>query len=382
MRNFSFHNPTMVQFGKGSISKLTKMLSPKDKILMLYGGGSIKQNGVYQQVLDATADLDIVEFGGIEANPEYSTLMRAVELAREEKISFILAVGGGSVIDGSKFVAAAIPFEGDAWNILNGSTVKTAVPLGCILTLPATGSETNTAAVVNRSEQKLKKAFASPKVQPQFAILDPEVTYSLPTRQLINGVIDPFVHVIEQYLTYPIGASVQDRFAESILINLIEIGKDAIADVDYDKRANLMWNATQALNGLIGAGVPQDWSTHMIGHELTAAYGLDHAATLAIVLPRLMDAKRKNKHAKLLQYAERVWNIDTSDESAAIDQVISKTEDFFRDLGMRTKLSEYDIGEEAADVVKQGLITNGYLKLGEHQDITPDDAARIITASV
>ncbi|MGB2427210.1 MAG: iron-containing alcohol dehydrogenase [Alteromonas sp.] len=382
MQNFTFHNPTMVKFGKGSIAKLSKMLSPQDKILMLYGGGSIKKNGVYQQVIDATDSIDIVEFGGIEANPEYSTLMRAVELAREEEITFILAVGGGSVIDGAKFVAAAFSYRGDAWEILNGGRIQSAIPMGCILTLPATGSETNTGAVVNRSEHKLKKAFASPKVQPQFAILDPEVTYSLPTRQLINGVIDPFVHVIEQYLTYPTGASVQERFAESILINLIDIGKEAIANTEYNIRANLMWNATQAMNGLIGAGVPQDWSTHMIGHELTAAYGLDHAATLAIVLPRLMNAKRAEKHRKLLQYAQRVWNIDTADEEAAIDEAIAKTEDFFRDLGMKTRLQEYDIDADAAEVVKQGLITNGFLKLGERQDITPDDAAQIITASV
>ena len=308
--------------------------------------------------------------------------MKATKHAKAEGVSFLLAVGGGSVIDGVKFVAAAMEYDGDAWEILNNASITSAVPLGCILTLPATGSETNKASVVNRSEVQLKRSFVSEHVRPQFAVLDPEVTYSLPDRQLANGVADAFVHVLEQYLTYPVNAMVQDRFAEGIMQNLIDIAPNVFEPENYEVRANLMWNATQALSDLIGVGVPQDWSTHMIGHELTALYGLDHAVTLAIVLPRLMNTQRQQKQAKLLQFAERVWHLDTSDKEAAIDQAIEKTEQFFKSLGIKTRLNEHDIDDSAAAKVEGQLKKNGFLKFGEHGDITPNKAAQIIAASV
>lgn len=382
MQNFVFHNPTLIQFGESSISKLSRLLPHDAKVLFLFGGGSIKSNGVYNQVIEQLGNFSYIEFAGIEANPEYQTAMRAIEVGRENDCNFVLAVGGGSVVDAGKFIAAGIPFKSEPWDILCGTKVSQALPVGCILTLPATGSESNTSSVINRSELKQKKAFSSKFVQPAFAILDPTVTYTLPERQLINGVVDPFVHVVEQYLTYPVNAMVQDRFAEGIMQNLIELGPNVFAENDYQNRANLMWNATQALSGLIGAGVPQDWSTHMIGHELTALFGLDHAATLAIILPRLLSAKRQQKRDKLLQYAERVWHLDVSDKDAAIQKAIDNTEAFFRSLGMKTRLSEYDISAEASEQVKQGLIKNGYLRLGENGDITPDDAADIVTLSI
>lgn len=380
MQNFVFHNPTKVAFGKGSISKLSAFL-PNKKVMLIYGGGSIKNNGVYQQVLEQLEGHHWLEFSGIEANPEFTTLMKAVKIAKEEGVEFILAVGGGSVIDGAKFICAAIKFDGDPWDILEKSApVTDAIPLACILTLPATGTETNIASVVNRSESGKKLSFMSEHVRPLFAILDPEVTYSLPPRQLANGVVDAFVHVIEQYLTYPTNASVQDRFAEAILTNLIQLGPDVLADKHYDTRANVMWNATQALSGLIGAGVPQDWATHIIGHELTALYGLDHAVTLAIILPRLMDYQRKYKHEKLLQYAERVWGLSCYDEQAAIDLAIEKTEQFFRQMSIKTKLSEHGIDDSAAEQVKQKLVENGFVALGEKQNIKPEDAKNIVMA--
>lgn len=378
MNNFAFHNPTLIQFGEASINKLNRLIPKQAKVLFLYGSGSIKKNGVYDQVIEQLKHSDYAEFSGIEANPEYHTAMQAIELGRQYGSTFILAVGGGSVVDAGKFIAAGIPFTSDPWDILCGTRVSEALPMGCVLTLPATGSESNTSAILNRSELKQKKAFSSKCVQPQFAILDPTVTYSLPRRQLINGVIDPFVHVIEQYLTYPTNAMVQDRFAEAIMQNLIELGPSVFEPNNYQIRANLMWNATQALSGLIGAGVPQDWSTHLIGHELTALYELDHAATLAIVLPRLMATKKQQKRDKLLQYAERVWQLDSNDEEQAIDQAIEHTESFFRSLGMKTRLSEYGVGDDAPERVKQALINNGYLQLGEHRDITPEHAAEII----
>ncbi|GAC14061.1 iron-containing alcohol dehydrogenase [Aliiglaciecola lipolytica] len=381
MQNFIYHNPTKVIFGKDSIGKLSTVL-PNAKILLIYGGGSIKQNGIYQQVVEQLEGHSWCEFSGVEANPEYETLMRAVSMVKNENVDYILAVGGGSVIDGAKFVAAATDFEGDAWDILaKGAKVKSAKPLGCILTLPATGTETNTSSVVTRREYNLKLPFMSDHVRPQFAILDPQATYSLPTRQLTNGIVDAFVHVMEQYLTYPVNASVQDRFAEAILNNLIEIGPLVLESKDYDLRANLMWNATQALSGLIGVGVPQDWSTHMIGHELTALHNLDHAVTLGIILPRVMQYQKEHKREKLLQYAERVWGLSRYDEEGAMDLAIEKTEQFFRDMGIKTKLSEHNIEADVADKIASRLEQAGMTKLGERQNITPKDVKQIVSAS-
>ncbi|GAA0857680.1 iron-containing alcohol dehydrogenase [Aliiglaciecola litoralis] len=382
MQNFVYHNPTKVAFGKGSISKLSNLL-PKAKILLLYGGGSIKKNGIYQQVCEQLEGHQWCEFSGVEANPEYTTLMQAVSLCKQENIEFILAVGGGSVIDGAKFVAAAVNYAGEPWDILaKGEPVMSAIPLGCVLTLPATGTETNTASVVTRSELGQKLSFLCDHVRPQFAVLDPEATYSLPQRQLANGVVDAFVHVMEQYLTYPVGATVQDRFAEAILTNLLEVGPKVLASQDYETRANLMWNATQALSGLIGAGVPQDWSTHMIGHELTALHNLDHAVTLAIILPSVMQYQRQHKREKLLQYAQRVWGLSLYDEEGAIDLAIEKTAQFFRDMGIKTSLSDYGIEPSVADEVAARLQKNGFTQLGEKQNISPEDARKIVAASV
>ncbi|MDO6695777.1 iron-containing alcohol dehydrogenase [Aliiglaciecola sp. 3_MG-2023] len=382
MQNFIYHNPTKVVFGKDSISKLSSLL-PNAKIMLVYGGGSIKHNGVYQQIIEQLEGHDWCEFSGIEPNPEFETLMKAVSKVKTEGVEFILAVGGGSVIDGAKFVAAATHFEGDPWDILaKGKKIKQAISLACILTLPATGTETNTAAVVTRREYNLKLPFMSEHVRPKFAVLDPQVTYSLPERQLANGVVDAFVHVIEQYLTYPVNASVQDRFAESILSNLIDIGPRVLTSKDYDLRANLMWNATQALSGLIGVGVPQDWSTHTIGHELTALHNLDHAVTLAIILPRVMHYQREHKREKLLQYAERVWGLSRYDEEGAINLVIEKTEQFFRDMGIKTTLSEYNIDANVADEVASRLEKAGATKIGERQNISPEDVKNIVSASL
>ncbi|GAB2709709.1 iron-containing alcohol dehydrogenase [Aliiglaciecola aliphaticivorans] len=382
MQNFIYHNSTKVVFGKDSISKLSSLL-PNAKIMLIYGGGSIKHNGVYQQLIEQLEGHDWCEFSGIEPNPEFETLMKAVSKVKTENVEFILAVGGGSVIDGAKFVAAATHFEGDPWDILaKGKKVNQAINLACVLTLPATGTETNTAAVVTRREYNLKLPFMSEHVRPKFAVLDPQVTYSLPERQLANGVVDAFVHVIEQYLTYPVNASVQDRFAESILSNLIDIGPRVLSSKDYDLRANLMWNATQALSGLIGVGVPQDWSTHTIGHELTALHNLDHAVTLAIILPRVMHYQREHKREKLLQYAERVWGLSRYDEEGAINLVIEKTEQFFRDMGIKTTLSEYNIDANVADEVASRLEKTGATKIGERQNISPEDVKNIVSASL
>ena len=390
MQNFDYQNPTRILFGQGSIAKLAKAVPASARVLLLYGGGSVLKNGTLDEVKAALATAGIghvSEFSGIEPNPTFETLMRAVQQVKAEQIDFLLAVGGGSVIDGTKFVAAAaaLPEGEDPWNILltGGRVVKSALPFGSVLTLPATGSEMNNGGVITRAATHDKLPFSSRCTYPQFSVLDPTKTFTLPKRQVANGVVDAFVHITEQYLTYPANARVQDRFAEGLLRTLVEIGQDAVnKPEDYDTRANLMWTATLALNGLIGAGVPQDWATHMIGHELTALHGIDHARTLALVLPALLQVRREEKHAKLLQYAERVWDIRDGSENARIDQAIERTRAFFESLDVPTRLSAYQLDAAAIDPLVAQLEKHGMVKLGEKQDISLDVSRRILETAL
>lgn len=374
MNNFTLHTPTKILFGQGQIAQLREQLPSDARVMITYGGGSVVRSGLLEQIRNELVGMTLFEFGGIEPNPAYETLMGAVELARAERVDFLLAVGGGSVLDGTKFIAAAAHYDlaKDPWHILEtvGSEVRSAIPLGSVLTLPATGSEMNMGAVITRRSSGDKVHFFSPFVMPRFAVLDPVLTYTLPERQVANGVVDAFVHIVEQYLTYPVNAKVQDRFAEGLLLTLIEEGPKALAEPhNYEVRANIMWSATMALNGLIGAGVPQDWATHMLGHELTALHGLDHAQTLAVVLPALLQAKRKQKHAKLLQYAERVWGLNSGSEAERIDDAIAATRDFFERMGVKTRLRDYGLKDLGIDTLIGKLGEHGMTRLGEHSDI-------------
>ena len=384
MLNFSFQNTTKIHFGEGQIQAISKEIPKTAKVLITYGGGSIKTNGVYDQVAEALSGHTWFEFSGIEPNPSYATLMKAQDLIREHDIDFLLAVGGGSVVDGTKFIAAAALFEGDPWDfVAKGQPIKKALPLACVLTLPATGSESNTGAVVTRDGNKLP--FQSPFVRPLFAVLDPAVTLSLSDRQISNGVVDAFVHTMEQYLTYSVNGKVQDRFAEGLLLTLIEEGPKAlVAETanDLDVRGNIMWAATMALNGLIGAGVPQDWSTHMIGHELTGAYKIDHARTLSIVLPAVMKVCNEAKRGKLLQYAERIWNLTEGSEHSRISRAIELTEEFFQAMKVPTRLSHVDLGKAEIDGLIEKLTQHGMVKLGEHGAITPEVSREILMAAL
>lgn len=383
MHNFEYYNPTRIVFGEGSIPRLAELVPADARVLVLYGGGSAERNGTLAEVEAALGDRRFQRFGGIEPNPTYETLMQAVEQIRREKLDFLLAVGGGSVVDGTKFVAAAVDYPGDPWHILEtrGKQIATALPIGAVITLPATGSEVNCAAVVTRKSLQAKLGFGNPLLFPRFAVLDPVKTYTLPPRQIANGVVDAFVHVMEQYVTQPAKAAVQDRYAESLLLTLIETGPQALAHpTDYDVRANLMWAATQALHGAVGAGVPQDWATHMIGHEITALYGLDHAQTLAVVLPNLLDVRRDVKRAKLLQYADRVWGLRTGDEDARIDQAIAQTRAFFEALGVRTRLADYGVGAEAVERIVAQLEAHRMVKLGEDRAVDLALSRRIVEA--
>lgn len=380
MENFAFYNPVKILFGKGQIANIAAEIPADAKILITYGGGSIKANGVYDQVKSALAGRNVFEFGGIEPNPHLETLLKAVELIRKEGIDFLLAVGGGSIVDGTKFIAAAVSFEGDPWDILaKNAPVTAALPFGAVLTLPATGSEMNDGSVVTKWETKDKLFFASSQVFPRFSVLDPETTYSLPPRQIGNGIVDAYTHVMEQYLTYPANAPLQDRMAESILKTLIEEGPKTLANPqDYDARANLVWSATMALNGLIGAGVPQDWTTHMIGHELTALHGLDHAQTLAVVLPSTLTIRRDRKWQKLLQYAERVWGIVDGDQEQRVNDAIAKTRNFFESVGVRTRLSDYGVGLDSIPAIIKNLEKHGMTALGEYEDVNPQVVEQIL----
>jgi NADP-dependent alcohol dehydrogenase len=368
MLNFTFQNPTKIHFGEGQIEKITNEIPKDSKVLIVYGGGSIKKNGVYQQVSDALKNHSWQEFSGIEPNPQYDTAMKAVDIIQQNQIDYILAVGGGSVVDAVKFIAAAAKYQGDdPWDILSkGAKVKDAVPFGVVLTLPATGSESNSGSVMSRGEDKL--FFGSPLTFPKFAVLDPSTTLTLSNRQISNGVVDAFVHTVEQYITYPVNAKIQDRFAEGILHTLIEEGPKALNEEtknDLEVRGNIMWSATMALNNLIGSGVPQDWATHMIGHELTAIHHIDHARTLSIVLPATLKICCEAKREKLIQYGQRIWELNGSDEEI-MDEAIAKTEEFFRTMQVPVRLSDVGLDETTIEPVLQKLQQHGFTALGEH----------------
>lgn len=380
MNNFEFQNPVKIIFGKGSIAKLSENLYKGEKIMMTYGGGSIKKNGVYEQVKKALEGFNLIEFGGIEANPDYDTLMKAVEVCRKEGVGFLLAVGGGSVIDGTKFIAAAVEYkDGDPWEILSkGASFGEALPLASVLTMPATGSEMNCNAVISRRSTKEKYAFGDAKVYPAFSVLDPEVVYSIPKRQKANGLADSFIHVIEQYLTDDIDTPIQDRWAEGVMKTIIETAPKVLVDKpSYEACANYMWSATCALNFFICPGVNQDWSTHMIGHELTALCGLDHGVTLSIVLPGTMRIMRKEKKAKILMYAKNVFGISEGSDDEIIDKAIDATEKFFQSLGIKTRLSDYNIGQDVIDEIYNRFVQRGTL-LGEHEIVTPEKSKAIL----
>lgn len=381
MDNFEYFNPTKVIFGANSIKNLNNVLPTNARILITYGGESAQKYGTLDEVKRAIGNRYFVEFGGIEPNPQYSTLMKAVELVKQHRIDFLLAVGGGSVIDGTKFISVASLYEGDVWDMWsNKKPLNKALPLGCILTIPATGSETNNRAVVSNDELKMKMGYHHKLFYPQFAILDPKKSFTLPSQQTANGVVDAFIHIIEQYLTYPVYNKVQDRFAEGLLLTLIEEGPKALTEPEnYDVRATIMWSANLALNGLIAVGVPQDWASHRIGHQITALYQLDHAKTLAIVLPALFSVQRESKQIKLLQYAERVWGITEENKEERINKAIQKTKEFFEQMGMICQLSSYGIPESAIDEITHSLEKIHHLPLGEHQDIDAIKVRRILS---
>ncbi|HET8858802.1 iron-containing alcohol dehydrogenase [Marivirga sp.] len=387
MKSFEFKNPTKIIFGEGEIKKLTDNIPTGSHILLAYGGGSIKKNSIYDQVIEATKDFKVTEFSGIEPNPHFETLMKAVEIIRSEKVDFILAVGGGSVIDGCKFLSAATFYDGDEWDLVaKGLSRKQekVLPFGSVLTLPATGSEMNSGAVVTKAATQEKRTFGGPQYFPVFSICDPTVIQSLPKRQIANGIVDAYTHTLEQYLTYQHDALLQDRIAEGILQTLIEIGPKVMEDPsDYKAASNFMWSATMALNGILRLGVPTDWATHMIAHELTALHGIDHARTLAIIAPNLYKKLFDDKKDKLAQYGKRVWNIQGESDIEIAEKAIEKTISFFQSLGIDTKLSDYTKDyDKTAQIVHERFTERKWMGLGERQKVGPDLAKEIVEMSI
>lgn len=386
MLNFEFKNPTKILFGKGEIAKISNEIPKDAKILMIYGGGSIKKNGVYDQVKEALKDHNLHEFGGVPANPEYEVLVNALSFIKEKNINYLLAVGGGSVIDGVKFLSAAANYEGEPWEILT-KPVRTfegeGMPFGTILTLPATGSEMNSGYVISRRETNEKLSSGGPGLFPQFSVLDPEVIRSIPKNQIANGIADAYTHVLEQYMTSPSSADLQERIAESILISLQNAALKVMSDdFDYDAAGNFMWCCTMALNGLIQKGVITDWAVHAMGHELTAYYGIDHARTLAVVAPSHYRYNFDTKKGKLAQYAERVWGITEGSAEEKAEQAIVKLEEFFHSLQIQTKLSDYTQDfAGTAERVEKAFTERNWLGLGENKNLTPQDAFKIVEMS-
>jgi NADP-dependent alcohol dehydrogenase len=383
MLNFEFKNPTKIIFGKGEIAKIAREIPKTEKILVLYGGGSIKSNGVYEQVKIALEGYDWEEFGGIPANPEYEVLVDALKVIKEKGITYMLAVGGGSVIDGVKFLSAAANYDGEPWDIL-AKGIRTeegkGLPFASVLTLPATGSEMNSGSVISRRATQQKLAMGGPGLFPQFSVLDPEVIRSIPKKQIANGIADAYTHVLEQYMTVKTSATLQDRFAESILQTLQEVAPKMLEEeFNYDAAANFMWSCTMALNGLIQKGVTSDWAVHMMGHELTAQFGIDHARTLAIIAPSHYRYNFEAKKEKLAQYAERVWNVtEGSTEDKAL-KAIEKMEAFFQSLGIQTKLSDYTSDYQGtAEKVEKTFLDRKWLALGERGIVKPEDARKIV----
>ncbi len=380
MNNFEYCNPVRVVFGKGTISRISDLIPKDAKVLVVYGGGSIKKNGVYDQVKTALKNFNVVEFGGVEPNPQYSTLMNAVKIVKEENITFILSVGGGSTLDGSKFIAAAAKYEGsDPWDILEkGAEVKDAVPLADVITLPATGSEMNCLAVISKKETMEKLAFGSPFVFPKFSIIDPSVTFTLPLRQVANGIADTFVHVIEQYVTHSVNSPLQDRQAEAILLALLDEAPKVFAmPNDYEVRANLFWMATQALNGWLNVGVAQCWATHNIGHEITARTGVDHGRSLALVLPGVWRHQRKEKGERIVQLGRRVFKLDEPNFEKAIDATISATVKFFQSLGINATKAEYGVTDEVIKAIAE-LVDSRGVKFGDRGNIGGKEIVEIL----
>lgn len=376
MNNFIFQNPTKLVFGKGQIAKLTELLPDNINLMLTFGGGSVTKNGVYDQVKEALKGRNFIEFWGIEPNPRVETLRKAVKMGKENNINYLLAVGGGSVLDGTKLIAAGIATDTEPWEIVKGGVAKEQIPFASVMTVPATGSEMNGAAVISREETQEKYGFFG--TYPQFSILDPEVTYSLSPYQIACGLADAFTHVLEQYMTTPGQSRLMDRWAEGVLLSVKEIAPGIKHNPhNYDLMSDYMLSATLALNDFIRMGITQDWATHQIGHELTALHGITHGHSLAIAMPGTLRILKEQKKGKLLQYGERIFNITEGTEDERVEKAIEMTEQFYRSLGLTTRLSEEGIGMDTIEIIASRFNDRGDA-FGENSNVTGDVTREIL----
>ena len=389
MQSFRFQNPTAIIFGKGKLDELGDQLVRHNagKVLLVYGGGSIKKNGIYDRVIRQLdeARIPYFELAGVEPNPRVSTVRKGIQLCREHGIDFILAVGGGSVLYAAKAVAVGVPYEGDVWDILmRKARIKSALPLGTVLTISATGSEMNGNAVITNWEEKLKKSFGSIHAFPRFSILDPTLTFTVPKDQTVNGIVDMMSHVFEQYFSQTTDTPLQERLCEAILKTVIENGEIVLREPEnYAARANIMLCGTYALNGgMISVGMENDWATHAIEHEISAIYDIAHAAGLAILFPNWMKYVYKERIDRFTQFAVRVWDIDPagkSEEELALAG-IQATRDYFSRIGAPATLSELGIDDTHFDRMSEEAVRFG--PIGSFKRLHASDVRRILEMSL
>ncbi|MBN8193515.1 iron-containing alcohol dehydrogenase [Bacillus sp. NTK074B] len=387
MNEFTFYNPTKLIFGKGQVEQL-KELVPQygKKVLVVYGGGSIKRNGLYDQVMSILKGIDseVFELSGVEPNPRLSTVRRGVEIAKEKSIDFILAVGGGSVIDCTKAIAAGAKYDGDAWDLVTKKAfAKEALPFGTVLTLAATGSEMNAGSVITNWETNEKYGWGSPATFPQFSILDPENTFTVPKDHTIYGMVDMMSHVFEQYFNNATNTPLQDRMCESVLNTVIETAPKLINDLEnYELRETILYSGTIALNGMLQMGYNGDWASHNIEHAVSAVYDIPHAGGLAILFPNWMKHNLKVNPSRFAQLAERVFNVDPagkSEEEVALEG-IDKLREFWSSLGAPTRLADYDIDDSQIDLMADKAMVNG--EFGNFNKLNKEDVLAILRASL
>lgn len=387
MENFTYYNPTKLIFGKGQLQELKNEIPQYGKkVLLVYGGGSIKRNGLYDQVIALLTEIgvEIHELPGVEPNPRLSTVRKGIEICRKEGIEFILAVGGGSVIDCTKAIAAGAKYDGDVWDFMTRKAVAAgALPLGTVLTIAATGSEMNSGSVITNWETNEKYGWGSPAVFPKFSILDPVNTFTLPKDQTVYGMVDMMSHVLEHYFHHVPNTLTQDQWCESILRTVIETAPKLINDLqNYDYRATIMLNGTLALNRMLNMGYSGDWATHNIEHAVSAVYDIPHGGGLAILFPNWMKHVLDENVGRFKQLAVRVFDVDTegkTDREVALEG-IEKLQEFWNSIEAPSKLSDYGIGEENLDLMAEKTVVYG--EFGRFKVLNKQDSLEILKASL
>jgi hypothetical protein len=387
MQNFTYQNTTKIVFGKGTEEEVGEYTAKHgSKVLLHYGGGSIKKYGTYDKVVKSLekAGIEYVELGGVEPNPKLSLVHKGIELAKEERVDFILAVGGGSVIDSAKAIAVGYFYDGDVWDFYyNNVEIKEALPVGVVLTIPAAGSESSTSSVVTKMDGMYKRSIGTELVRPKFAIMNPEITFTLPDYQTACGAVDIMAHIMERYFTNTDNVEYTDRLSEASLKTIINNTPKVLEDnEDYAARAEIMWVGSNAHNGLLGTGREEDWSSHGMEHELSGIYDVAHGAGLAVVFPAWMEYVYQHDLERFAQFAHRVWDVDPDfkDLEWTAQQGIKKTKEFFSDIGMPVTLAELDIPADRLEEMAKKATENG--PIGSFVELDTEDVLKIYKSAL